>query len=644
MGFFDKLFGRKKEESVPTASQLSPEQTRRAEVPQEKVDPANDPNLIKVTDEYGREMYVSRQEWRDNVLLESIEKHRDDADSLYSLLARAVQDGFAADVVPYAEHLHEIDPVPARGTVLLANVYVEAGRPDDAQQVLEEQMEQHGEDAVILTNLARVFSLHHQEERVIGLLWQALELDPNLEAALTWYAGIQRQRHGTPASELDAYRRIAELPGSWRARLMLARHALQEKDFGGADAYYQEALTLAGDPVPSDLLMQMSGDLGNNGYLADILRLVAPHYRLDYHGLQVGNNLMKALVELGRLDEAREVLKLLYAHQRADWKEGLDHWETEIAKAEAASKAAQQQGKPLALAVVSIEGPLWVREGSPFASLLAPKRERAPRVAVFGSTALVQHGAGEPELQLANAIGRLSRSVPLMLTELIHLTTDAIGVALIPWAQGKGFALFGSEYSDKAICEMAGQGEGAPEYVLGVTIDATGPVWQVHLRLLRGVLATRIAEHSVEVKIDNQGALIENLSKLVDDMLTKQTGVSLADPPDWYQLPSGYGGADYLMRLEQQLTLICKNQDFLEGGDIFGEREILDGALKLCADQPRNPTVRMLLAQTLRMMKKARPEILPEYREKTARLQRELPIREDVAALVDEALAEAFAG
>jgi tetratricopeptide (TPR) repeat protein len=640
MGFFEKIFGKKKRGAVP-ASQPRHVSAEEPRVTPEDPDPASDPNLIKVQDEYGRERFVSRQQWRDSVLMEDLEQHRDHPDALYNVLAQALQAGFAADIVGYAEHLYQTDPITVRGATLLANAYLSLGRLDDAQQVLEAHTAEHGKDAAVLTTLAKVFTLRQDESRAVALLSQALELDPNQEHAFAWYAALLRQRHDED-SEADAYHKIAELQKGWRARVMMARDALQQKDFSTAESLYQEALALAGELVPSDLLMQMSGDLGNNGYLTDILRLVAPHYRAEYHGLQVANNLIMAHVELGHLDQARELMKQLYDQRRPDWKENLDFWETEIARADTATKAAQEQGKPVALAMVSIEGPLWMREGAPFASLLSPKRERAPRIAVFGSTALVGRGDDQPSLEVGDAAGRLSRAVPLMLTELIHLTTDAIGVALIPWAQGRGFALFGSEYADKAICEMAGVGEDAPEYVLGVTLDAREPVWRVDLRLLRGVLATRVAETSFELKIEDQGALIKNLSTVVDDMLATQAGVALAQPPEWYQLPTGPSGAGYLLCLEQQLTLVCRAQQFLEGGELFGEREMLENSFQLCAKQPRNPTVRMLLAQTLRLMQKVRPEILPEYEEKAAHLQRDYPIIHEVGVLVEKALGEAF--
>lgn len=44
--------------------------------------------------------------------------------------------------------------------------------------------------------------------------------------------------------------------------------------------------------------MEISGDLGKQGQLQKLLDLVEPHYDVQMHGLSVGNNLIKAHVEL----------------------------------------------------------------------------------------------------------------------------------------------------------------------------------------------------------------------------------------------------------------------------------------------------------------------------------------------------------
>jgi hypothetical protein len=128
------------------------------------------------------------------------------------------------------------------------------------------------------------------------------------------------------------------LAQSWRAQLWLARDALERRDLVAAEGFYAEALARAGHPAPPDALMQMSGDLGNNGYPAEIIRLVEPYFDPAVHGLLVGNNLIKAYHKLGRTGAAWRVLGQLRAQKRHDWQEPLRYWDAELAKADAAQQ------------------------------------------------------------------------------------------------------------------------------------------------------------------------------------------------------------------------------------------------------------------------------------------------------------------
>jgi Tfp pilus assembly protein PilF len=261
-----------------------------------------------------------------------LESRRDDPDGLAPVISLALQHGCAADAVPYAEHLLRTDPVAARAATLLGIAYLQTGRLDDAERVLEDVLSEHGENASVLTSLAQVYSRRGDDERAEAALWRALQADPNQDTALYVSAAMHHERGGDAAvSEL--YRRAADLPGSWRPQLWLAREALGEGAVDAARELYDEALSRAGDLVPPDLLMQMSGDLGAAGHLEEIVRLVGPHFDPAVHGLAVGNNLVKAYHDLGRAGEARRVLDTLRTQDRPDWRETLDYWAARLDEA-----------------------------------------------------------------------------------------------------------------------------------------------------------------------------------------------------------------------------------------------------------------------------------------------------------------------
>jgi hypothetical protein len=83
MRFFGKRFGKRPEEK----SQEQPT------TPRAQIDPAKNKDLIRVFDSYGRELFMTRQHWRDGVLLGSLKKARNKPDELYNLIVSALKEG-----------------------------------------------------------------------------------------------------------------------------------------------------------------------------------------------------------------------------------------------------------------------------------------------------------------------------------------------------------------------------------------------------------------------------------------------------------------------------------------------------------------------------------------------------------------------
>jgi tetratricopeptide (TPR) repeat protein len=290
----------------------------------------NNSEMIKAFDNQGREFYVTRQDWVKKILPDNFKKVRNDPDKLYGLLVMCLQDGFIAEIIPQAEHLLQIDPDGIRAATILGIVYMKSDRLNDAQKVFENCNIVHGENGVILVNLAKVYAVRGDKDRAEEILWHGLEVDPNQDNGLLWYAVIHRERGGNQC-ELDAFRRVASLPGSWRAQLWLARDALEHKDGEKAKTLYATAFDHVGRPIPADFLMQVSGDLCKNDYILDAIELVQPWFNPELHGLQVGHNLIAANYSLRRISEAQYILNQLYALNRYDWLQTLNSWRDKLA-------------------------------------------------------------------------------------------------------------------------------------------------------------------------------------------------------------------------------------------------------------------------------------------------------------------------
>jgi hypothetical protein len=105
MSIFKKFLGGRKDVPPATASApvMQPSGVR--------TDPAKDPDMIKVYDAYGRELFITRDNWRESVLKGAIEKAWNDADQLAGLVTQLLYDSFFAEAVP---------PVDRRRPVALA--------------------------------------------------------------------------------------------------------------------------------------------------------------------------------------------------------------------------------------------------------------------------------------------------------------------------------------------------------------------------------------------------------------------------------------------------------------------------------------------------------------------------------------------
>ncbi len=189
-------------------------------------DSACEDELIVAYDAYGREMQIPRNEWRENVFLPSLKEKWNDADELYQAIIGGLNDSFAADLLPAAQRLVEIDALPERSHTIQAIVLMKNGELTAAERTLQVGIEKAGATGTLLTNLAKVYAERGEEERADKTLWQAIQADPNQDNGLLWWATIQQERGGETAY-VAALKTVAALPGSWRAQLWLARHFLE---------------------------------------------------------------------------------------------------------------------------------------------------------------------------------------------------------------------------------------------------------------------------------------------------------------------------------------------------------------------------------------------------------------------------------
>lgn len=626
MGFFDKLFGRTKTDAAPPKPAVS----------------VDLPAKIKVYDEFGREHLITREQWRQSVLGPNLEAAWQDPNQLASFIINGLQDGFAGELQDACRRLLEIDPMAERGSTLLAICLLKNGQVDESEQVLQRYINQHGSTGNVLTNLAKVYAERNDEKRTTETLWQALQLDPDLDNGVLWWEALHRESHGEEGG-LQAMRRIAALPGSWAAQLRIAKAALEKRDLASALQLYAESLANAPRPVPTDLLMQMSGDLGNQGHLPEILNHTAPHFVPEVHGLKVGNNLVKACIDLGHLAQASGIMEQLHAQKRPDWKESLSYWDQELAKARLSTEEAPARSR-MRITFLSIEGPVWLKPNSPAVELFPARPTEGPVVCLVGGSVEAAAPAHKDEFHLADEAGRLSRAMPLYLAEALHWQSDVRSSTSIPWVIGPpgGFAVGRTAWDDAQVAAYARQGEPPCDYAITIHLNVKQDPWRAELRLIRTIDGSCLDTlHASFAMTDLEGTLRPLVDQLLQS-LEKHAGASPQASPSAYQIPSGQGFIDYLLRLEQLLAVRCSAMEGVQDRFLTGEREILDGNLRLCLADSSSIPARLLFTQTLLTMKRVCPAAVAEFQERVQLLQSSRPLTGVAHDVVDRLLQDVY--
>lgn len=593
---------------------------------------------MEIFDKYGRSFQLTRENWRTEVLPAALRSNWDNADALYAGILQALNDDFVDEVAEATEQLRALEPDSARSAAALAYVKLKRGQVDEAQSLLEGYLAAHGPESAVLNNLAKVHAERGDDDLVERTLWRSLEADPNNENSVGWFEALHRERGGS-AAVVEALRRIATLPRSWRARVGLARHALDARDTKQASALHQEALRILGADIPADALMTITGDLGKRGFLAQLLEIAVPRFAPEKHGIVVGNNLIKAYLDSGRFADARALVERLFAMDRPDWKSSLTFWDGQVMQAETSRNV--QLGPTIEMTMYVIEGPAWAHAGSPVARLFPPAPEGAPRVVFMGSTAEVAEAPATPQVQLSDAAGRLARFLPLYLAEQSQFHGGAHVRGLFPWivnAVGGSFVLTTAPPSDRDALQRARAG-GPCDFVVLTHVKARAEPWSAALRLLRasdGRCVFQCEERAPSTSLETMAA---NLAARLREALSREERF-IGNAPRFYAPPAPPHLANYLLRLEQLLALRCATS----AAALHGVREILEGNLHLCLDCPDNVTTRALLADVVARMRNVRPDVVAQYRDRVLLLQKELPLPEEAQRVLDDMLGAAMDG
>ena len=607
MGLFQRMFGRPSTPDNVSGAERTVEELR------------SDPSLIQIFDEYGQERFVEKDVWQHDILPGTLKDSWDDPDQLYGTIIGAVNDGFLEDVLDATRHLQASDPHPMRGSCLLGIVLMKLGRLDEAELVLNTYTEKHGREGVILTNLAKVYAERGEDQRSEEQLWRALEVDPNQDNAVEWFAAIHRERSGE-SGYFEALEKIAALEGSWRPQLWLARESLAKSDFDGALRQYEMVFALLEAPS-ADVLQQVSGDLGNAGRLADIIALVGEHYRVEEHGLMVGNNLIKAHVDMGHMEKARVILESLYAQKRPDWQEHLAYWDDQISDLSEAFGPITEETPPK-MTSLTLSWPVWSHKLEAHERLLPVKSEGCLSVAFMPCSSTPAEKADTMLRQKTDMMGTLGRAIPLFVAEQVHMLTTSKGIALIPVIADEGsFVVSGSPWPDETVVSLAESAHCA--YVVNSHLDSSAAVWTLRMNLLAvpsGEVRETFSSQFNPMALKNEVLL---LADSVCETIARKYGAKRCGSPIRYRIPREENVPFYLDSLARTLALSVATADDAYVGVLYGEHAIFDSLLGLSLRDTESDVAQLVFIGALAKNRAYGSKIFLEYEIKARKLVRE---------------------
>ena len=339
-----------------------------------------------------------------------------------------------------------------------------------------------------------------------------------------------------PAAEAE---KPAMPEGNVLPRLVEAREKLEGQDLPGAVAIYEEVLTAAGERA--DVLVTISGDLGVNGHLREIIELVAPRYDADRHGPAAGLNILQAYLALRNAEAAQHLLDILFALKRPELEERLHGFSNAIADLIRhdlapldAGPGPQAAPAPRKVNVVSISKPIWFYGLEPLAPQLLPaKADRLRRIAfaqlaVLGGPDVAQ-AAAQPETEL----GRLSRALPLWLTETFYFSPLYAPVTAIGVYNQKHYALFGAEWTTDNLRQLVESTKEGLDYIFtGALRENAGDyelvlrVWEVKKFRERKQFAARWTPATADAEL----AQLHEQIRLFMEWSPEKTGLAYAPP------------------------------------------------------------------------------------------------------------------
>jgi len=568
--------------------------------------------MIEFYDAYGRKMLISKLKWVNKVLPNQIQKHWNEPTELYNDILLSINDGLAEYVIDAAQHLKEIDNINERGYVILSIVHMKTNRNSDAQSVLEEYIKFYGKTGTVLTNLAKAYETQGKHQECIDTLWEGLQLDANQENGLAWWLAIKKEEGGMEAYVL-ALHEASTIHGSYLPQLYIARNHIENKEFDTALKLYSQMI--AEHRNEDNVLFMISGDMGKADLVKEMLELVAPLYDVNRNNERIGFNLLQGYLINKNKQEGNRLISQFMQLNRPDLKQYLLNMSDEFEKISDQIDNDDIEGTTQ-MEMCSLSKPIWHYGLGDMKYLNSPNKDNADvKIGILVYTNSEGENGVEAHSEKETTMGRLTRSLPLFISELFHYYTKYQAITFVPIVRGVGPVLSGSEWSDDMLIQMA---------------KSDGLKW-----IVTGNASMRFDEFCVTTKLIN---VLDNTTECIEDtMHITSMGFPLkshvskvfecitqiqfnSQSSDVYHMPEAENLMEYLNGLGQSLIQTLIVNDITPYEKMYGERNIMNDYIMCCLHMPSIPQVYTIMTSGLAKSKEYGSTVYAEFKKQALEL------------------------
>lgn len=605
------MFGFFKKRKNPPAPPPSPPPSPPKPPPSSK--PATERRLVSFVDAYGRSYQVPIEQWRRDILKPNLDAKWNEPEGLYSLIYSALRDDLASDVDEASARLLDIDPMVERAFVTRAIIQLKLGRTSDAGATLRQAIAKIGETGVLLTNQAKVISAEGNHALAMSTLDRSLALDPNQDNGLGWRVAELSETTGADAAQ-TYLRTLATRADAWRPQLLLGQRAIQAGQREEGLAWFDQALSRA--PHGTDVMLGVTGELGKQGLLNDLVQRVAPLYDEHRDDIRVGYNLLQAYVELGDAPTGRVLLERLFALGQPAYAQYLQHYAKTYDEMTAqAPKALDHEPE---MSIMQMKLPPWLlgMQGMEWAA--SPRGQDRPRIVLLPLAAVDESSGDVARSGREDARGRLSRALPLFLLEQLVYCSD-LDVALnLPVADGHNLVLFGRAVEDDELESMAQDFDWAIEGEVAHLEEGFKIVCR--LRRLGDRSTVKRVERSFKEQEAGDALMLMSGELLV--AIGKATSTAIEPMVPMYALPTAHV-TEYVSALGQYLALTLAGSANARA-TLYGERNIYGWLQTLAVSIPDNEPAQFMYFTALAKGRRMGSPIIDEFERPAAQRMREL--------------------